>query len=198
VKGPATREGARPEDGAGARGAPALAESAGVKRKTRSKTRTVKPGAGLAGSAEAKRRASLVLEVLSGLRSPLDASLVLDLNLQRYYQLEARALQGLVEALELKPAGRQPSPDGELRRARAERDRLGRELLRAQALLRASHRAIGVTPPETAREKVAPTTGKRRRKRPTVRARRAAARLRAEADAAPPPAPPNPPSPAQG
>lgn len=153
------------------------------KKKARSKPKSLRPGAGVTGSGEAKRRASLVLEVLSGIRSPFDASVVLGVSLQRYYLLEARALQGLVEALEPKPAGRQPSLEGALLKLQAERDRMARELMRAQAHVRAAHRTIGITPPEAARDKVK-GAGKKKRKRPSMRARQAVARLRAEANEA--------------
>jgi hypothetical protein len=133
----------------------------------------------LTGTPEAKLRACVVLEVLGGQRTPTDASAALGLTVQRYYLLETRALQGLLAALEAKPRpGRRPSTEGELARLRAERDRLERELRRAQALVRATQRAIGLAPakePPKSKEK-----GKRKKKRPTVRARRLAAALRVE------------------
>jgi hypothetical protein len=57
---------------------------------------TVPPS--LDGSREARRLAAAVLEVLAGVRSPSDAARVLGLSLARYYQLEQRALAGLVTA----------------------------------------------------------------------------------------------------
>lgn len=158
-------------------------------------TKARRPGAGINGSPEAKRKASVILEVLGGLRSPADAGIVLAVSLQRYYQLEIRALQGLVSALDVTPKrGPQSSPQVALRRLAAERDQLQRELRRAQALVRIAQRTIGVAPPESSRPK-AKEAGKRRPKRPTVRARRVAEQLRFEVEAGartePPAAPVN-------
>src|SRR3977135_1019996 len=58
---------------------------------------------------EAQRRAATILEVLAGMRSPPEASQALSISLPRYYQLEARALEGLVAALAPRPLGKQPS-----------------------------------------------------------------------------------------
>lgn len=164
----------------------AAAKRSGTGPKTR------RPGAGIDGSLEAKRKASVILEVLGGLRSPADAGTVLGVSLQRYYQLEVRGLQGLVAALDVTPKrGPQSSPQVALRRLAAERDQLQRELRRAQALVRVAQRTIGVAPPESSRPKVK-EPGKRRPKRPTVRARRVAEQLRQDAGASPAAAPATP------
>lgn len=150
------------------------------------KPKVTRPGAGLAGSPEAKKKASLILEVLGGLRSPTSAAAVLGVSVQRYYLLEVRALQGLVAALEPRQQrGPTPSPEVATRRLAAERDRLERELLRAQALLRVAQRTVGLPPPATPGKtgKLAP--GKRGPRTPTIRARRAADALRDAAAAAP-------------
>jgi len=149
------------------------------------KPKVTRPGAGLAGSPEAKRKASVILEVLGGLRSPTSGSAALGVSVQRYYMLEVRALQGLLSALDRKPKlGGQPSPETTLRRLIAERDRLERELLRAQALLRVAQRAVGLQPPEPPGAKTGkPGAGKRKTRTPTVRARRAAHELRTAAAA---------------
>ena len=65
------------------------------------------------GSDEARHKAYLIIEALSGLRSPSDASALIGVTINRYYQLESRGLQGFVDALETRPAGRQPSPEAE-------------------------------------------------------------------------------------
>ena len=46
---------------------------------------------------EAKRKAAAVLEVLAGLRTPQQAAEGLAISLPGYYQLEGRALKGLLE-----------------------------------------------------------------------------------------------------
>jgi hypothetical protein len=120
-----------------------------------------------------------VLEVLGGLRTPADGSVALGISIQRYYLLETRALQGLVSALDAKlKRGRRASPEGEVTRLKAERDRLERELRRTQALVRLTQRTIGLAPPAKAPPK---EKGKRKgRHRPTVRARKLAMALRVE------------------
>jgi hypothetical protein len=163
------------------------------------KPKTTRPGAGLSGSPEAKRKASLVLEVLGGLRTPTSASAVLGVSVQRYYMIEVRALQGLIAALDVKPKpGGQPSPETALRRVTAERDRLERDLLRAQALLRVAQRAVGLPPLVEPTLKTGKSgkagkagPGQRKTRTPTVRARRAADTLRESARADDAPAAPN-------
>ena len=140
----------------------------------KTKNRSTRPAA-LTGSTEAKRSAAFVLEVLSGTKTTIDASRELGVTLARYYQLEARALQGVLTALEPKRRGKRTDPGHEIDRLRRDSERLQREVTRLQALLRASQRAIGiVTPPRPDKSRLA---GKRRR-RPTARALRAVTALR--------------------
>src|SRR5215470_13219260 len=98
-------------------------------------------------SREAKRLAAVVLDVLAGSRTPPQAAQTLGVSLPRYYQLEARALGGLVAACESQPRGRRPEIESELATARKELDRTKRELARSQALVRLTQRTIGVAPP---------------------------------------------------
>ena len=145
----------------------------------------------LEGSAEAKRLASLIIEVLGGLRTPADASAAGGITLQRYYRLETRALQGIVTALEPRPRGKRPSADKELVKLQAERDRLEREVRRANALVRVAQRTVGLPPaptPATAKKGATTKSGKGRRKRkPRARVRQALERLqRAEPPSAAP------------
>jgi hypothetical protein len=125
-------------------------------------------------SREAKRLAAVVLDVLAGARTPPQAAEALGVSLPRYYQLEARALGGLLGACESRPRGRRPDAGAELACARKELERLKRELARSQALVRLTQRAVGVAPPAPAKP------GKRKRK-PLVRALRRAEQLREEA-----------------
>lgn len=64
--------------------------------------------------AEAKRLAAVVLDVLAGSRTPPQAAETLGVSLPRFYQLEARAVGGLIAACESRPRGRQPEADAEL------------------------------------------------------------------------------------
>lgn len=131
-------------------------------------------GLGQSHSREAQRQAAAILEVLAGARTPAQAAEALGVSLPRYYQLEGRALGGLVSACEPRSPGRSSSPARELAQLRCQHDRLQRELVRQQTLLRVAQRSIGLAPPAPA-----PKQGsKKRRRRPVVRALGAAAQLR--------------------
>jgi hypothetical protein len=123
-------------------------------------------------SRDARRVAAAVLEVLAGARTPAEAASALALSLPRYYQIETRALHGLVNACEPKPRGRQPSPTHDLVVLRQENERLRREAGRQQALVRAAQRSVGLPAPAPARP-----TGKKPRRRRLARGLAAAARL---------------------
>jgi len=134
----------------------------------------------MAGSEEAKRAAAVILEVMSGEKGPPEAAEALGTSAMRYYVLEERALQGMVEALEPRPKGpRAASPEETVRRAEKERDRMKREVGRMQALLRMMRKSVHL------REPVAGTrvNGKKRRK-PQGRVQKMLARLRPAAEPA--------------
>ena len=124
---------------------------------------------------EARQLAAVILDVLAGSRTPQQAAQTLELSLPRYYQLEARALDGLIGACESRPRGRQVEATTELARANKELERLKRELARCQALVRLTQRTVGVPAPTPEK----PGTRKRKRK-PVVRALRRAEALRSE------------------
>lgn len=127
---------------------------------------------------DAKRLAAVLLDVLAGARTPPQAAEALGVSLPRYYQLEDRGLGGLVSACEPRPRGRQANAETELHALTKENERLKRELARYQALVRLTQRTVGVPPPAPAK-----AGGKKRRRRPAVRAMRRAERLRQEAEA---------------
>jgi hypothetical protein len=129
---------------------------------------------------EAKRLAAVVLDVLAGSRSPPQAAETLGVSLPRYYQLEARAVGGLIAACESRPRGRRPDVEAELATLQKELERVKRELARSQSLVRLTQRTVGVAPPTPAKP------GKRKRK-PVVRAMRRAEGLREEASGTEPP-----------
>ena len=85
-------------------------------------------------SREARHLAAVILDVLAGARTPTQAAEALSLSLPRYYQLEARAVGGLIGACEPRPRGRQVEVTAELTRANKEVDRLKRELSRAKGI----------------------------------------------------------------
>jgi hypothetical protein len=122
---------------------------------------------------EAKKLAAAILEVLAGARTPTEAATALELSVPRYYQVEAQALRGLLEACEPKPRGRVRLEKTELETLRKENQRLQRELTRHQSLARAAQRAAGLSPPAPGVNKA----GKKPRKRRVARALSVAARL---------------------
>lgn len=150
---------------------------------------TVKPKAAKEeASREAKRMAAILLDVLAGSRTPTQAAETLGVSLPRYYQLESRGLDGLLMACEPRPRGRQTSSQAADETLRRDNERLRRELSRQQSLVRLTQRTIGVAPPAPAKP-----TGKRKARKPTVRAMRRAEELRDEtspADGATPAAAP--------
>ena len=98
-------------------------------RKGPSKVPAPKGGA----SPQARRQAAAILEVLAGMRRPCEAAHVLGISLPRYYQVERRAVQGLVTACEPVPRGRQQNAGRQLARLEREKQRLQRECDRQQA-----------------------------------------------------------------
>ena len=118
------------------------------------------------GTSPARRQAAAILEVLAGVRRPSEAAQVLGTSLPRYYQLERRALQGLLRACE--PALRGPRVDSTRQLAALQREvqRLRRECDRQQALVRMAERSLGLSPPTLAKApvKVREEPGKEGRK----------------------------------
>lgn len=125
------------------------------------------------GSSDARRTAAAILDVLGGIRTPSDAAVAVGVSLPRYYALESRAIEGLVKACEVRPKGRVASPDKELHVLRREVEQLRRECERKQALVRAAQRTVGLALPE-------PKLKGKRKRRPVVRALKAAEVLRSE------------------
>jgi hypothetical protein len=128
-------------------------------------------------SRDANRVAAAILEVLAGVRTPTDAAQALVVSVPRYYQLEQRALKGLIEACEPRRKGRVQTSESRVTSLEKEVQRWQQESARQQALVRAAQRTIGLAAP--AAKAVAKTPGKKgRQRRPTVRALRAAKALR--------------------
>jgi hypothetical protein len=128
-------------------------------------------------SREARKLAAAILEVLAGTTAPTEAARAVGVSLARYYQLELRAMAGLVAACEdRRRRGRTDAPGGELTALRREVVLLRRECARQQALARAARRAIGLTP-AAAPPPPPDAAPKRRGRRPTARGLRMAALL---------------------
>jgi hypothetical protein len=148
--------------------------SAARERQPRGERRGPGKDLGEGASAEARKRATAILEVLAGTRTPTTAAEALGVSLPRYYLLEMQALQGMLVACEPRSSGRVPSAESALAALRRECEQLRRECARQQALLRAAQRTIGLPLPAS---KPQANGKKRRRRRPTPRALRAVARL---------------------
>ncbi|HUC76144.1 MAG TPA: hypothetical protein VMS04_12665 [Vicinamibacterales bacterium] len=131
----------------------------------------------LDGSADAKKQAAVILEVLAGAKTTTEGSQALGVSLPRYYVLETRALQGILLALEPRPRGKRVSQAAELDHVKQDKTRLEREVTRLQALLRASQRSIGIVEPKPNPGRKIGRTGRRTR-RGTARALRAVSALR--------------------
>ncbi len=71
----------------------------------------------------------MILEVLAGVKTPTQAAADLGTSLPRYYQLETRALEGLVAALEPRPKGKQPLPANQIAALERELERRGGRVL---------------------------------------------------------------------
>ena len=135
---------------------------------------------------EAQRLAAAILDVLADVRSPPAASELLGISLPRYYQLEARALEGLVAALAPRPKGKQPSLEIRVKQLEKELEVARRACARQEALVRLTQRSVGLAALAKPKSPPAATkSGKSRKPRqPMVRALKAAQTLRAQATAA--------------
>jgi len=123
------------------------------------------------GSDAARRQAALLLEVWSGVRTTQMASEAMGVAVTRFYQLEARALQMMVSAMEPRQRGRARTAESELQKLKAEKQRLLRDVERFQSLYRTAQRSLGVAmarPPEKAEN---PSAGGKRRRGPRKKAR---------------------------
>jgi len=98
----------------------------------------------LTGSDEAKRKMAIFLEAIAGIRTIQSASEELGVALVRYYVLETRMLQAMIDALEPRQRGPKRDVDAELQRARDQCKSLEQELMRLKALYRNTQRAVGV------------------------------------------------------
>ncbi len=146
----------------------------------------------LGGTSPARRQAAAILEVLAGVLRPKEAAQALGTSLPRYYQLERRALTGLVSACEPVARGPRAYPARQLAALERENRRLTRERDRQQALVRMAGRSLGLAVPSGAKPsangKEESTNGsakRRRKRRASVRALHVARGLRNEDEIAP-------------
>lgn len=123
------------------------------------------------GSDAARRQAALLLEVWSGVRTTQAASDAMGVAITRFYQLEARALQMIVAAMEPRPRGRQRTAESELSKLKAEKQRLLRDVERFQSLYRTAQRSLGVAVVRPAQKPENPLLSGKRKRGPRKRAR---------------------------
>ena len=125
-------------------------------------------------TAEARRLAIAILETLAGVRTPTEAATAAGVSLPRYYQLERRALEGLVAACEPRPKGKQTTPELKIALLERQLEQTRRECARGQALVRAAERTVGLRASSAAsaakKNGAADRRGKQQKRRPTVRA----------------------------
>jgi transposase len=95
----------------------------------------------------ARRRAELILKVRSGQLSASEAARRLGVSRKTYYKWEKRGLQGMLEALGERPAGRPEHPvDPEKERLLQEAQSLRRELLLARQRMAVRELTHGMIP----------------------------------------------------
>lgn len=149
-----------------------------VKRKKPARTKLLEGDLALDQiTGDSRRQAAAVLEVLAGLRSPEQAAAALGLSLQTYYNLETRALRGLLHGCTPTPPGRTMTLLKQVRGLEIKAAGLEKQVGRYQALLRNAQRAAGLSPPAPA---AAGKSNGRRKRQPAVRALRAVEALQRE------------------
>lgn len=128
---------------------------------------------------ETQRTAAAVLDVLAGVRTPSQAAEALGVSQARYFQVETRAVQALVDSCAPRPRGPGRNVDKELVSLRRQLQRLQQEVSRQQTLLRLAQRSIGLPPPRptTVTKPSGTARSKKRPRHPVVRALRAAEAL---------------------
>jgi len=144
-------------------------------------------GASNGPSQEARCTAAAILEVLAGMRTPSEAAQALSVSVPRYYALEQRAVASLVAGCEPYLRGPAKSPQQQIAELEREVQRLRQQCDRQRALARAVQRTVGLAMPtpgvgdgkEKAASPSSSSSGKKRRaRRPTVRALKAAQTVR--------------------
>ena len=152
-------------------------------------TRQVKPRPTgpktLRGSDEAKRKAAVILEAFAGLRTTPQAADELGIALTRYYVLETRMVQAIIDALEPQARGRKRTEAKQRADLEADNKRLGREVSRLQALYRATQRVVGVTDVSKPKRSAAAKTTKGRRKSRQSRGERVLRQLKGQLSESP-------------
>ena len=133
-----------------------------------------------------RRQAACVLEVLAGLRSPEEAARVIGVSVPTYYNLEARALRGLLHGCRVESPGRRMSVEKRLAESEQRAAELERQLQRYRSVLRNARRAARILG-EGGESLAADAEPEVRRRKPRVRARRAIEALGGSGERSPEP-----------
>jgi hypothetical protein len=142
-------------------------------QKSQTKTRRkMKPREPHVASAQARRTAAAILEVLAGTATTTEAATALGVSTPRYFVLESRAIEGLVAGCEPRAKGYAHTPERQIEELKRAQVKLKGELARYQALARAARKSAGVV--------MAPKIEGKRKGRPTVRALRRIKGLKVE------------------
>jgi hypothetical protein len=158
-----------------------------MKKKTRKITKSSAPAMKrmappAAPPSEAQRLAATILKVLAGVYTPTQAAEALAISLPRYYQLEARAVEGLVAALAPRPKGKQATLENRVKVLEKELAAAHRQCARQEALVRVTQRTLGFSLAAPAKSaSPARDANGRQKRRPTVRALKAARAFEARA-----------------
>lgn len=118
-----------------------------------------------------RREAACVLEVLAGLRSPEEAAKVIGVSVPTYYNLEAKALKGLLHGCRTESPGRRMALEKRVAEAEQRAAELERQLRRYRSVLRNARRAAQILGDSDESQETGSESGSRRT--PRVRARRA-------------------------
>jgi hypothetical protein len=161
-----------------------MKKKAETKKKSPAKPAASVPPALAMTTSEAQRYAARILEVLGGQCSPPQAAQALAISLPRYYQLEARALEGLVAALAPRPTGKQPLLENRIKSLEKQLEAAQRQCARQEALVRVTQRTLGLATPAASKSSTpSRDTAGRRQRRPMVRALKAARVLETKSQA---------------
>lgn len=133
-------------------------------------------------TAETRRRVSAILDVMAGNLTPTQAAEALSISVPKYYILESKALDGMLEACKPRKPGFVRTAEQELKDLQKEYAKLERECARYRTLVRTAQRAAGFNADKG--KKSAAAKSKRNRK-PTVRALTMAERIKVKEEAAP-------------
>ena len=99
--------------------------------------------AGIPAEETAKKRVWMILQVLSGQMGVSDAAKAAEVSMTRYYQLEQKALKGMLHALSPAASKERGTPVEQLARIRKKNETLAEENSRQKQILRMARKLWG-------------------------------------------------------